>query len=116
MGKNKRKPEKGAQPAPRILPKENKTAGRAHLLWVLGACAITAFALAPMLSNGFTNWDDTLYITENMLLRGPDWAGIFTQPLVSNYHPLTVISLALNYQLSELSPFSYHFGDGGCTS
>lgn len=112
MSKSKRKPEKGAQPATRILPKESKTAaGRAPLLWVLGACAITAFALAPVLSNGFTNWDDTLYITENMLLRGPDWAGILTQPLVSNYHPVTVISLAMNYQLSELSPFSYHFVD-----
>ena len=64
-----------------------------------------------MLSNGFTNWDDQLYITENMLLRGPDWHGIFTQPVVSNYHPLTVASLALNYQLSGLKPFSYHFVD-----
>jgi protein O-mannosyl-transferase len=41
------------------------------------------------------------------LLRGPDWPGIFSQPVVSNYHPVTIISLAINYQLSGLDPSSY---------
>lgn len=60
-----------------------------------------------MLSHAFTNWDDEPYIVNNALLRGPDWTGILTQPVVSNYHPLTILTLALNYQVSELKPFSY---------
>lgn len=61
-----------------------------------------------MLSNNFTNWDDQFYVTENLLLRGPDWKGIFSQDVVSNYHPITILTLALNYQWSALSPFSYY--------
>jgi len=60
-----------------------------------------------MLNNEFTNWDDDYYVINNALLRGPDWKGIFTQPVVGNYHPLTIITLAINYQISELNPSSY---------
>lgn len=71
--------------------------------------ALTGLLFSPMLGNQFTNWDDQFYVLENALLRGPDWKGIFTQPVVSNYHPLTILTLALNYQVSELKPFSYYF-------
>jgi len=60
-----------------------------------------------MLKNEFTNWDDEYYVINNTLLRGPDWKGIFTQPVVGNYHPLTIITLAINYQIGELDPSSY---------
>jgi tetratricopeptide (TPR) repeat protein len=71
------------------------------------AIGITAIALFPMLKNNFTNWDDEYYVIKNALLRGPDWAGIFSKPVVSNYHPLTVATLAINYKISELEPGSY---------
>lgn len=77
------------------------------LPWVIVAAGITALCFSPMLKNQFTNWDDEYYVINNLLLRGPDWKGIFTQPLVGNYHPLTVVTLAINYQLSELNPSSY---------
>src|SRR5258708_24264962 len=60
-----------------------------------------------MLQNNFTNWDDKTYVVDNIMLRGPDWHAIFTQPVGGNYHPVTMITLALNYQLSSLNPFSY---------
>jgi hypothetical protein len=60
-----------------------------------------------MLKNSFTNWDDEFYVVNNALLRGPDWNGIFTQPVVSNYHPITVLTLALNYALSGTQAWSY---------
>ena len=78
------------------------------ILWALGACILTGIVFIPMLSNGFTNWDDQFYITSNPMLLDPDWNAIFTRPLMANYHPLTVFTLALNFQLSNLSPFSYH--------
>lgn len=107
MSKNKRK-----QPNPSTQPKSARKTGKSSSSniwpWILGVCAITAIAFFPMLSNGFTNWDDQFYITDNPFLRGPDWASIFSKPLMANYHPLTVATLALNYQLSALEPFSYH--------
>jgi protein O-mannosyl-transferase len=109
MSKNKRKqPTRTASPP--VTQKVNAplVSQPLPLVFVLGVCAITAIAFFPILDNGFTNWDDQLYVLENPLLRGPDWAGIFSKPVVSNYHPLTVASLAFNYQLSALSPFSYH--------
>ena len=77
------------------------------LPWVLLICGITAVCLWPMLNNEFTNWDDEFYVINNKLLRGPDWQGIFTEPVVGNYHPLTVITLAFNYAISATDPFSY---------
>jgi hypothetical protein len=77
----------------------------AYLILIL--VGITAICFFPMLKNGFTNWDDELYVINNALLRGPDLKGIFTQPVVSNYHPLTIISLAINYSISATEPWSY---------
>ncbi|MCC6460598.1 MAG: hypothetical protein IT260_09030 [Saprospiraceae bacterium] len=93
------------QPKPAAAPPPDRQAF--PTLWLIALLGLTGLVFAPMLHNQFTNWDDEAYVVNNMLLRGPDWAGIFTQPLVSNYHPLTVLSLALNYQLSGLNPFSY---------
>lgn len=107
MSKNKRKP--APRPAPQPAPRPPGAPSPARpLLWVLAVCAVTAATFFPMLSNGFTNWDDQFYITDNPMLLGPDWATIFTTPLMANYHPLTVASLALNHMVSGLSPFSYH--------
>ncbi|HET9826142.1 MAG TPA: hypothetical protein VFP87_12470, partial [Chitinophagaceae bacterium] len=78
------------------------------VLWLLSAAIVTtAVCFIPMLKNHFTNWDDEYYVINNTLLRGPDWHGIFTQPVVSNYHPLTIISLAINYALTGTDPSSY---------
>ena len=77
------------------------------LPWVLLICGITAVCLWPMLDNEFTNWDDEFYVINNKLLRGPDWQGIFTEPVVGNYHPFTVMTLAFNYAISATDPFSY---------
>lgn len=82
--------------------------GRKEMLWLMLPAFLTAIVFIQMLSNGFTNWDDQRYVTENAMLIGPDWKAIFSSPVVSNYHPLTMLSLALNYQVSALDPFSYH--------
>ena len=82
-----------------------------YWMFLAPVLAITFVLFIPALSNGFTNWDDVLYVTNNALLKDLSMEGlknIFSTPLVSNYHPLTVLSLAINYQLAELSPMSYH--------
>ena len=77
------------------------------LPWLLLVLGITAIALYPMLNNSFTNWDDEVYVINNVLIKGPDWNGIFTTKVSSNYHPITMLSLAFNYALTGLDPSSY---------
>lgn len=93
--------------APATAAKSGTDTGRFSPWWPVALLLLTGFVFWPMLQNQFTNWDDEAYVLNNTLLRGPDWAGIFSKPVVSNYHPLTVLSLALNYQVSKLEPFSY---------
>ncbi|HZV44476.1 MAG TPA: tetratricopeptide repeat protein, partial [Saprospiraceae bacterium] len=79
-------------------------------LFLAPVLAFTFVLYLPMFKNGFTNWDDVLYVTSNPLLKNLNAEGlkaIFSTPVVSNYHPLTILSLALNYQAGELSPTSY---------
>src|ERR1043165_9109129 len=106
MQKQQKSAQKKAAPAKTIVAAPVKQQN-SIMPWLLFVVAITAVCLFPMLNNGFTNWDDEFYVHNNPLLRGPDLNGIFTQPVNDNYHPLTVLSLAVNFKLSELAPFSY---------
>ncbi|MEI6681670.1 MAG: tetratricopeptide repeat protein [Bacteroidota bacterium] len=86
---------------------------RKHLHLILLACVviITFIIYTPALHNQFTNWDDGVYITTNPYitsLSASNLAYIFSHPVANNYHPLTILSLALNYKISGLSPFSYY--------
>lgn len=76
--------------------------------WLAPVLGLTLIAFLPMLSNGFTNWDDDIYISNNQLVKNADWGKMFSEPSASNYHPLTMITLALNYAVSGNDPFSYH--------
>jgi protein O-mannosyl-transferase len=82
---------------------------RAWLLWLAGILALTFAAYLPSLGNGFTNFDDTLYVLANPLLIHPNGTAVLTTPVACNYHPITIWSLALNYRLSGFNPTSYHW-------
>ncbi len=59
----------------------------------------------------FTNWDDPGYITNNPLIRDCSWDGIkniFSTTSMGNYHPLTIISYAIEYSFTGLQPRLYH--------
>lgn len=89
----------------------SKPSGSLHnpLYWAFGIAIFTGIVFIPMLSNSFTNWDDQFYITSNPMFQGKIyWDEVFTHPLMANFHPLTMMTLAMNYQVSELSPFSYY--------
>src|SRR6187549_3709079 len=81
---------------------------RSFSLWLLGVLVITGICLLPMFNNGFTNWDDDVYVINNLVIKTPDWKAIFTEPSAYNYHPLTMLTLAFNYAISGMEPFSYH--------
>jgi len=98
-------PRSPEEPLTKRRPKTRRTprAGRG-LLWLCAALAVTFVAYIPSLRNGFINWDDNFYVTENTLIVHPTWSGLLTTNLGGNYHPLTMASLALNYKLSAFTP------------
>ncbi len=68
-------------------------------------------AYYPSLLNGFVTWDDDVYVLNNPLIRDLSFAtlkSIFSEFLWGNYHPLTVLSLNLDYQFWKLDPWGYH--------
>jgi tetratricopeptide (TPR) repeat protein len=90
------------------------TAKQAHkirpLLFPLSLVALAALGLlvyGKSLGNGFTNWDDTFFL-EDPSIRGFNIQGIFTQTLLSNYYPLTLLSLAFDLKLGGGIPFTFH--------
>ncbi len=80
--------------------------------WFLGVLGLIVIVYFPSLFNDFTNWDDPSYITKNDFIKGlgiENLKAIFGEFHNGHYHPLTWISLAINYSFSELNPFGYHF-------
>ena len=85
------------------------------ILSITGLALFTFVIFYPSLSNGFVNWDDKVYVVDNVNIQNFDF-GRFLQMfnpfpdvyLLNNYHPLTELSLAIDYQLSGLNPRGYH--------
>jgi protein O-mannosyl-transferase len=77
-------------------------------LALTGILLITFLVYLPSLRNGFTNWDDRDYVIENPLVARPHVLDVLMTPIGGNYHPLTILSLALNYRLSGYEPAAYH--------
>jgi len=73
--------------------------------------AVLLITFYPVLESGFTNWDDPAYVTSNVEIRSlaPVNVGrIFTSFCCGHYHPLTLLSFAVEYRIFKLSPFFYH--------
>lgn len=83
---------------------------------VIGICVLLATLTLIVFSRtfqyGFVNYDDAIYVLENpaiqkgLTLDGVGWA--FTHTVAANRHPLTVLSLMLDYQLHGLNANGYH--------
>ena len=66
----------------------------------------------PVNHHPFVNYDDDEYITENIHVKaGLDWTTVkwaFTTYDEANWHPLTWLSHALDFQLFQLHPAGHH--------
>jgi len=61
---------------------------------------ITWFLYKPNVHHDFTNWDDPTYVLENPRVKQLNQENVgffFSSPSASNYHPLTMISLSIDY-------------------
>ena len=84
--------------------------GLPFIIAICIAC-ITYIVFSPSLKCDFTGqWDDKEYVTENTMVVNNHIPvkEIFHSPVSLNYHPLTMLTLAYNYQSAKLNPEIYH--------
>jgi protein O-mannosyl-transferase len=105
----KNKPLKKTKPNASKLPQ--KGSSRLNLVsLVVIAIAATFFSYTPIKNNKLTNWDDDKYIINNPDIRKMDSEHLkllLTKNYEGNYHPVTMLSLALNYSNGQLNPQTY---------
>lgn len=100
------KPQAPQKPAVKTaLPSSSKE----KPVWMVAALALTFIAYIPVFNADYVNWDDGDYSYDNIYIRSfSNLNELLTVPVQGNYHPLTMISLAMNYAMSGLEPWSYH--------
>jgi protein O-mannosyl-transferase len=73
---------------------------------------ITIGLYSPVFGSSFAGLDDNEYVTENTHVQGGmAWSTVkwaFTSFYAANWHPLTWLSHALDYQLFALNPAGHH--------
>jgi protein O-mannosyl-transferase len=73
---------------------------------------VTIAVFAQVTQMGFINYDDDVYVTGNshlqsgITMKGICWA--FGKPYAEFWHPLTLLSLMMDYQLYGMNPLGYH--------
>jgi hypothetical protein len=86
--------------------------GKRTFILSLALVLLTMLAYLPVRSNGFINFDDNHYITENSHVKnGLTWDTVkwaFTTYDAANWHPLTWLSHALDYQLFGMNAAGPH--------
>ncbi len=74
----------------------------------------TIAAFYPSLANDFVNWDDVVYIMNNDMIKTlsiDNLGRMFSSFFMGNYHPLTLLSFAIDYSVfnfKDVSPHGYH--------
>ncbi|MCB0768967.1 MAG: glycosyltransferase family 39 protein [Flavobacteriales bacterium] len=97
--KHRRKGRK-EQVGPHAAPAGGAPLSLRNIVTTIGLVVITFLVYGGATGNGLLNWDDNEYITDNPYLKDLSWPGIkgiLSAYLVGNYHPLTLLSYALEY-------------------
>jgi protein O-mannosyl-transferase len=87
-------------------------AGRNTLIYCLLLVAGCVAIYFPATQNGFVNYDDDMYVTQNthiqsgLTLKSLQWAA--TAYYDTNWHPLTWISHAIDISLFHMNPAGHH--------
>ena len=113
--KQVKKPDGRKKGQPANTPGKKKPSYSNPVVLGAGVIALVAFAVfSPALSAELLGWDDYSYIRDNPLITVFTWENIlhvfnFKTVVLGNYHPLTVLSYMIEYQVAGTKPFLYHF-------
>lgn len=87
--------------------------GKRRLITALALSLLALLLYNPVTQYGFVNFDDPAYVTGNQHIRtGLRWQTVvwaFRSTEQANWHPLTWLSHALDYQLFHLNPAGHHY-------
>ena len=97
------RPPGSNQPMRSPLSAEQKT----DLLYIGLLVLFTLIIYSPVFRAGFV-WDDVYYVQNNYLIRNIDLQSIFSTYWMGNYHPLTILFFAIEFQLFDLNAVGYH--------
>src|ERR1700689_2202448 len=102
------------RPHPRTLPSTGPLlSGKAlNTVFCVLLAAVTIALYSPVIGYSFLTLDDRDYVVANSHIHGGlSWNTIkwaFTSTEAANWHPLTWISHAFDYQLFGLNPVGHH--------
>ena len=88
-------------------------AKRLLLCFGIIAC-VTWLAFSPSLANGFTHWDDNVYVLDNLDIRAftlKNVSRIFSSSYGAGYQPLTMLSYMVDHHFFGENPKAYHTTD-----
>jgi len=80
-------------------------------LWITFILTATLIFYFPTFKNKLVDWDDNIYILNNPYIFSlgiTNIKNIFSSFFNANYHPLTMLSYAIEYAISGESPLLYH--------
>lgn len=80
-------------------------------LWIAAILTATLIFYFPTFWNKLVDWDDNIYILNNPYIFSlgiGNIKNIFSSFFNANYHPLTMLSYAIEYAIAGESPFLYH--------
>jgi protein O-mannosyl-transferase len=114
--RERRKPQPRAGSAPPAAGAPHPTPARLGTPAILGMCAalalVTFAAFWGLMSCGFVNFDDNVYVTEEPHVQaGLSWQGLewaFTTNYFGFYYPLTWLSHMLDVQLFGMNAGMHH--------
>jgi tetratricopeptide (TPR) repeat protein len=91
----------------------NSIESRKIILIVLLLSVLVLASYWGVQGNGFVNYDDPAYVVENRHVKaglsGEEIVWAFTASYVSNWHPLTWLSLMLDHDLYGMNAGGYHW-------
>ncbi len=84
-----------------------------NVYYMAGITFLTWLFLYTCTNNQLTNWDDPGYIKDNKIIKDLSVEGIrnifsLDNSIMGNYHPLTILSYAIEYSNVHLEPWLYH--------
>ncbi len=72
---------------------------------------VTVLAYSNVFNAGFISWDDAEYVLQNpdvQSLSAENMSKWFSSFYIGNYHPLTMLSYAIDFMIGKQEPFIYH--------
>jgi len=84
---------------------------RFDIIIVVGIAVLATISYVPIIDNGFVTWDTNDYVLQNPNIKEISLVSLrwmLTAFYISNWHPITWLSHAIDYHFYALNPIGHH--------